>query len=242
MSAVQRPEHLLAATNNAHWCDLVCRLHGAPGRFMGSVWVSSGAVPPLYPNLVTTTDHPARNLAEVTRLVADAPGRTLAVKDSFGRLELAPLGFSLLFDAEWFWRPASPLLAPSSWPRLTSNTDLAAWEAAWRMADGRTALPDKPMFAPPLLLDDGVQLLARRESGGIVAGAIVYRSQDTAGISNVFSPPDTAQDDFAACVALVMALNPSAAIAGYDRPGFAAPFAGLGLRVAGPLRVWLKAA
>jgi hypothetical protein len=234
-----------AALNNAHWCDLICRLHGAPGRFTPSAWVTSGVAPPLYPNLVTTADHPGETRADITRLLAETTGRVLAVKDSFGTLDLAPLGFALLFDAEWFWRPASaaPLryaLGEAHWSVLGTVAGLAAWESAWRIADGASDLPDRPMFPPPLLREADVQFLARCEREDITAGAISYRWQETNGISNVFGPAATAQSDFAACLALVAERNPSADIVGYGQPGFSTTFAESGLVAAGPLRVWVK--
>lgn len=193
MNAERRAKAELAALNNAHWCDLICRLHGTPGQFAASAWINSGAVPPLYPNLVTTAaDGAADQHSEIDRLVAGANDRTIAVKDSFRSLDLGPLGFEPLFDAEWFWRRASSSPERSAgsganWAQLTTRDDLAAWEAAWRVADGHADAPDGPLFPPTLLDQRGVRVLARRHGDAIVAGAISYRRQHRVGITNFFS-------------------------------------------------------
>ncbi len=42
-----------AARNNAQWCDVVCRFHGAHTEFGADAWTSATRTPPLYPDAVT---------------------------------------------------------------------------------------------------------------------------------------------------------------------------------------------
>ncbi|HVK05471.1 MAG TPA: hypothetical protein VM490_18490, partial [Armatimonadaceae bacterium] len=100
-----------AVRNNALWCDAVCRAHGRPGEFReGVCWLNRRETPPFYPNVVTLTDAPevseeqtacVRSLAGSSEL----PGEW-AVKDSYHALDLAPLGFTVLFAGEWLYLPA----------------------------------------------------------------------------------------------------------------------------------------
>jgi hypothetical protein len=47
------PRAVAAAFNNAEWCDLVCRTHGAVTAFTAGAWVSETRSPPAYPDAVT---------------------------------------------------------------------------------------------------------------------------------------------------------------------------------------------
>lgn len=97
-----------AAENNAHWCDAICRAHGAPGKLHEHLWLSREPMPRFYPNVVTlSAEAPAAQLAAVRALVDAAQLGSFAVKDSFARLDLAPLGFRVLFAATWLWRDAA---------------------------------------------------------------------------------------------------------------------------------------
>ena len=135
-----RPEPKeLAAWNNAVWCDAVCRAHGRPGTVRKAVWATQHAVPPFFPNAVTLggAEASAAHAAAVQELIAARLPGAWAVKDSFCTLDLHRLGFSLLFEAEWVYRPVSrprpdDRLDGVQWVRVTEAEELAAWEAAWR--------------------------------------------------------------------------------------------------------------
>src|SRR5439155_18863923 len=94
-----------AVRNNALWCDTVCRTHGSPGEFLDGMWINRRPTPRFYPNAVTLSkdDKPSRHLARIHDLVdARIPGEW-GVKDSFCALDLAALGFRILFEADWVW-------------------------------------------------------------------------------------------------------------------------------------------
>ncbi|HEU4420982.1 MAG TPA: hypothetical protein VFR67_00395, partial [Pilimelia sp.] len=57
------PRAVLAARNNAEWCDLVCRTHGIDTELDHDAWVARRRSPPLYPDAVTLREHlPAGDL------------------------------------------------------------------------------------------------------------------------------------------------------------------------------------
>ncbi|MGW6708828.1 hypothetical protein ACWGDE_28610, partial [Streptomyces sp. NPDC054956] len=109
---------LLAADNNARWCEAVCRAHGLDVSLGEHLWTSPRRTPPYYPDAVTL--RPQVPEAEVlTWIDTDGPG--CSVKDSFADLDLAPDGFEVLFDAQWIHRPADApavLPAPADEPGL----------------------------------------------------------------------------------------------------------------------------
>lgn len=118
-----------AVMNNAQWCNTVCRAHAAPGHFAPSAWVNTNNAPPLYPNMVTTVaDDVANHLQTVKSLTEARPDFPHAVKDSFHKLDLEPLGFVQLFNAQWFAREPAPvpknlLRKASHWQHLSSEPD-----------------------------------------------------------------------------------------------------------------------
>ena len=139
-----------AVMNNALWCDAICRAHNAPGHFAPNAWVNTNNTPPLYPNMVTTTgDDLANQLNAVELLIEKRPDFPHAVKDSFSKLDLEPLGFMQLFNAQWFARapaqvPENLLGKASLWQRLSTGPELVAWEKAWREAGGHEDILETP--------------------------------------------------------------------------------------------------
>ncbi|WP_255603816.1 hypothetical protein [Oscillochloris sp. ZM17-4] len=97
------------AANNARWCDAICRAHGAPGELHEHLWLSRHPMPRFYPNVVTRSAEAgaAAQLAAVRELVDAGHLGSFAVKDSFARLDLVPLGSRVLFAATWLWRDES---------------------------------------------------------------------------------------------------------------------------------------
>jgi hypothetical protein len=87
-----------AARNNAELCALVADT----GTFAADAWTSPTRTPPLYADAVTLV--PGVDPEALLARVETGPG--CAVKDSYADLDLAPLGFHVLFDAQWICRPA----------------------------------------------------------------------------------------------------------------------------------------
>src|SRR3954469_13638689 len=86
-----------AAQNNAEWCDAFCRTYGILGHFARDAWSCAERTPQLYPDAVTLV-RGASGDALLARV--DASGGC-SIKDSFADLDLSPMGFEILFAAEW---------------------------------------------------------------------------------------------------------------------------------------------
>ena len=209
---------LQTARNNALWCDVVCRAHGCPGEFTPDIWVTRRTAPRYYPNAVTLTQTgSATQIEHIAALCrAGIPGEW-GVKDSFCTLELTPLGFRVLFEAQWIYRLAS-LPKPASggtgvrWGKVRTAAALAEWEEAWRgdAADGDA------IFLPALLDVTDVAVLAAHRGQQIVAGAIANRSDDVVGVSNIFLRASDGEVLRAGCVGAVMDAFPDLPLVGCE--------------------------
>ena len=230
-----------AAHNNAEWCDAVCRAHNAPGEFSDHLWLNRHETPPFYPNIVTLTPNAAETQTERIREFSKHFASGFAVKDSFATLDLVPLGFEILFSAEWLSRPPS-LPAPEghlggvAWRKIDSEVDLVAWEAAWNAGH------DQPVhvFEPSLLKNSDIGFFAAYNNQRIVAGGIANQTGDVVGISNIFTPKDAEQDFWASFVRLVAETFPGLALVGYERGAELKIAHSINFQSIGPLRVWAK--
>jgi len=239
-----------AAHNNALWCHAVCSAHDRPGELLDGIWVNRREVPLFYPNAVTFSeprDAPS-HLERIHALVeAGIPG-SWAVKDSFCSLELQPLGFHVLFEAAWFYRSTVPpahgraTATQPRWDRIREPSELARWETAWRgEASSEPRSPPARIFPPALLADQTIAVLAAYRDRQIVAGAIVNRTGDVAGLSNVFvreSDPDPDRC-WAGCVTAAMDVFPGLPLVGYQAEPRLARMRELGFEILRPLRVWM---
>lgn len=224
-----------AVTNNARWCDAVCRSHGYPGEFSDRVWISPRHCLPFYPNAITL----GPDVTAVEATAGQDPSRPYSVKDSFARLDPAPGGLTPLFDADWIAfvpAPGGPLSGGDlSWDAVTDPGELARWEAAW--ADGADVTG---LFRPELLADPACAILACRRDGALVGGATTYTTDGVTGILNVFKSGIAGGPLWAGAVRAVAALRPGLPIVGYERGEDLAAARRAGFRVLGPLRVWAR--
>jgi hypothetical protein len=238
----------LAARNNAIWCDTVCRAHGVPGEFLPTVWINLSTPPPYHSNLIVISDSGVRgkSLEHIRELIdLPLPGRWSA-KDSFFNLELATLGFDVLFEASWIWcDQALRDLGHSSsgiyWSRITSPAELARWESAW---EGNSRNPEaigKPaQFPSSLLKDRQVAFFAGTLGREVVAGGIANRTGNVIGLSNVFV---NSGDATAAWIGLVKTLQntfPALPLVGYERNHDLESALACGFEPIGSLRVWIR--
>jgi len=226
-----------AARNNAAWCDAVCSAHGAAGEHSDSHWLCRSALPPHHPNLVTLAPASEPALAAVRELERARPAASWAVKDSFATLALAPLGFRLLFSAEWIARP--PISRPSTrarWLRVETESALSAWEAAWGESRGRSRI-----FLPALLRRTDVAFLAALDGGGaIAAGVVANRTANAVGLSNAFAQGEEAASLRAACVEAASEAFPGLPLVGYESGPALAAYRALGFTSLGSLRIWAR--
>ena len=227
--------------NNAAWCDTVCRTHGRPGEFFDQIWISRLATPRFYPNAVTLTDAgAAEQLRHIRELAAAQIPGEWGVKDSFCALDLAPMGFHVLFDAHWFGgSPALPRagdrIPDTRWARIESASALADWESAW---GGDASAQPAHVFLPALLAEPDVAVIAGYQGQRIVAGAIGNRAADVVGLSNLFVPANDPGRFGAGCASAMIAAFPGLPVVGYaSGPELAAAIA-LGFQRLGPLRIW----
>lgn len=235
------------ARNNAIWCDTVCRTHGAPGEFRDSLWMNRHPVPPFYSNVVTVAEHgrTATYLECIEELLAlDLPD-PWSVKDSFHTLDLRALGFQAMFGATWLWRRPSPIVlrgtgAATRWHLVRSALELEQWETAWSGdAANRSSAKRSRLFLPELLDDPEIAFIAGCEGDMIVAGAIVNRTADVVGLSNVFVPSRSSAAFWAGCVATAQQRFPRLPLVGYGRGSSVARAEAVGFKPVHDLRVWI---
>jgi len=224
----------LAAHNNAAWCQALCRTHGCAGDFGLGGWASARRTPPYYPDAVTTD--PLATASELLARVDNSVG--CSVKDSFAALDLSAVGFEILFNAQWIYRPASlPLPAQLNpeheWRVVTTAADLEHWAHNAFGAEG----PDD-LFRMELLKDPAVRVLEYSEAWGCV----LYRTPDAVGVSNVFGPADKAVAIWAAVVHAAHEQFPGEPLVGYERGADLTAAGEYGFEEVGPLRVWMRQA
>jgi hypothetical protein len=233
------PETLSCVRNSVDWYDAIFHAHGLSGGIADGLWSSPDRPPPYYSNAVTVA--PANVGAQLAAL--RALGAVLSppwsVKDGFSLLDLEPLGFRPLFDAEWIWRavtvPPPRDTGDVAWRQVTTPAKLEAWEAAWR-ENGSPA--SSPVFVPRLLEDRSIAVLAGHRDDVLVAGCAANRSADAVGFSNYFTVDD---DDrvMAGAIGAVARFGADLAIVGYEAGEALARARRLGFRAVGPLRIWL---
>lgn len=213
-----------AALNNALWCASVVRSTGGTAHFGPSLWWSVEPPPRYYPravSLVRTLDEGAGQ--RLQRLAAGD-----AVKDSFAALE-AP-GFETLFEAVWYWRPASAPSTTAAAAAVGTEEELAAWVEGW---GGGPAI-----LVPALLEQPGVAVLALRDGAEPVpsAGCTLFTGAGLVGLSNLFGPLDR-QRRLIEEAALRAGPLP---LASYARDEECDALLAAGFRPLGPLRVLAK--
>lgn len=228
---------VLAARNNALWCDAVARSHGVSTTLDADAWTAATRTPPYYPDAVTLS--PTVGEYDVLARVDGSDG--CSVKDSWARLDLAPEDFARLVVGEWVWLdPATPTTdAGPGWRPVTSATGMAAWVHAW------ASDPDAEAILRPTLLDEpGVHVLARHagsaDDAPVVAGAIIHVTGEVAGIGNVFTLDGDAPGAWARAAAAARTVTDGLPLVGWEAGDSLAAALAAGAEQVGPLAVWLR--
>ena len=232
----------ICAANNADLYEAVFRAHGLEQHRNPFLWWSESPAPPYYSNMTTLDPDAVEFQHQAVKQLSSALDGPFAVKDGFCRLDLASLGFKLLFSASWTWADSGRAIGAtrshmaSTWQRVRDTDALLAWEEAWA-ADN---LSDRRVFPTAILDNPDIAFFGRASAGGFDAGCIVNRSPEAVGLSNFFAngvAAATAYQD-AANVAAVYADD--LPLVGYEHGDalHAAVLAGFG--PVGGLCVWLR--
>jgi hypothetical protein len=230
---------LLAARNNALWCEAVCAAHDRPGEFHEALWLNRFGTPRFYPDAVTLAGAVAAptQMRALSALI-DAP-RDVGwfVKDSFYCLDLRALGCEILFDASWILSdpsaPAIPVPAGVRWVAIDHAVALTDWERVWRGAGS-----DEEIFRPPLLADPDVRIMALECCGAMIGGGILNRGADVVGLTNLFGIDVDLAAVWRGLAELAATLFPGLPVVAYDRDDDLAAAVRAGFTRIGPLRVW----
>lgn len=221
----------LAVQNNAEWCDVVARSHGAETSFQDGSWTSATRTPPLYPDAVTLVAKPP--IAVLLSRVDYSPG--CSVKDSFATLDLSRSGFRLLLEGQWVVHPEPPRsMGEPSWRRAIEREELAAWAEGWR-GEGEPAY----FLRAELLAEDSVAVVGSFEDGLVASGAILNRSAGVVGISNLFSRK-AGQDPWRASLEAAASLFPGLPVVGWEPAENVSVAQAHGFESVGRLRVWIR--
>jgi hypothetical protein len=229
---------LLAARNNALWCDAVARSHGVSCTIDDGAWTASTRTPPYYPDAVTLS--PEIGEYDVLARVDDSDG--CSVKDSWSQLDLSMEDFARLVVGEWLWLdPSVPLTASPgpAWRRLTTPGELSAWVRAWASDPDAEAI-----LRPSLLQEPGVAFVAQHASDDpqapVVAGAIVNVTGAVAGLGNVFAADGDVERAWSAAATAAREVVGGLPLVGWEAGASVGAAEATGCERLGPLSVWLK--
>jgi len=166
--------------------------------------------------------------------MAHMRSRVGSVKDSFARLDLAPEGFRVLFDAHWIVH-RSPRPAPSAlhWAPVDTPHVLDDWTVQAGL---------EGIIRADLLTERTIRILAGRHSdrGPIVAGAIANATGRVVGVSNVFSEQPDARAVWQDVQGITAAAFPGRPIVGYEHGDDLAHALESGFSRLQSLRIWYR--
>lgn len=185
-----------AAANLAAWHDSSLRALGLRPRTTDQWWTCATPAPNIFYTAVSLRRErePGELHAELLVHLDDPAGTHLAVCDSFGALDLRPLGLAPRATLPWYARDPGPL--PDDPPTglevtlVQDPADLAVWEdAAVRAFGVRQPVAPSDIHHPAILDDPAMHVLAGRADGEIVAVAMAYRFASVVGVYGVGTLP-----------------------------------------------------
>lgn len=229
------------AKNNAQWCDWVLSGLGSPGRWVTDIWYHPDDVPPIYPHADTLTDNTEQQLKHIKQLVNYRDGKSIAVKDSWSKLNLTGLDFEIMFEAEWLLYASSRVSVPEhdlKIERISTAKDLQEFT---RCCNEAYNTPDVPLdvFSPALLDNPDIVFLAGKVNDKIAAGITCVQSHGVNGLNNLFAFHKEDELLMIREGMTVFPKTPACTYSGYDS---VADYVHLGFQPMGKLRVWSRPA
>jgi len=241
MTERSEPKAQLCASNNVDWYGAVLATHGLKGQAVDGVFCCSGRVPPYYSNAVAYRPMDANAQLKVIKALAAELDRPFTVNDGYARLDLAPLGFRVLFEAQWIWRDAAEMQsAPmrSSWQRVAGARELAQWQEAWRAFGSPT---DRPVFLSSLLENPSIAIFVAREEGKIIGVFAANRSVSVVGLSNFFAASGAdSLELLRSALDVLSGFAPGLPVVGYEHGEALEIARRAGFDTVGPLRIWIR--
>ncbi|MGA0600513.1 hypothetical protein ACO2Q3_07390 [Caulobacter sp. KR2-114] len=236
MSGEISPLWRLAAVNNAAWCVAMWQAHGLEAQRGLGMAMCRGTPPKYYPSAVTIDPNadPAPQAEWAARLLVEGPPGGHAIKDSFERLDLSAHGYGRLISGQWLHRPPqnAPPRPALDWRLVETADDLAAWSEAWSGGNPE----DSGVFAPALLGNPGIGVMAGWDGEAIVAGCVLAPTDSLIGLSNVFAAPGI--EGQAEAAAIAQAMFPDKGLVGYEHGAALEAALAAGFQTLGPLTVW----
>jgi ribosomal protein S18 acetylase RimI-like enzyme len=180
--------------NLVGWHD--CCVHALGGTSTAGTawWTRPAREPSIYFTAIQTRPSgpdPGTVLDPLAEHLRDRRALPEAVCASWADLDLAPFGLKVHSEGRWYARAAPDPLPSDDWPRglevvrVTTGTDLVAFE--WASESAFAGQPPEPgrVYAPALLADPAMAVLLGRVDGEPVAGAMAYRAGGVVGIYSV---------------------------------------------------------
>lgn len=237
-----------AAKNNAEWCQTVCHAHGIPGIQQEHLWYNSNPSPLFYPNVVTTTGKAGieSQMEVINQLLQSHLPGGWTVKDSFHCLDLRSMGFRILFEATWLFRPVQPIpprveSIPISISTIQTKPALQKWESAWKGNSSDRLNQPLNTFKPELLANPNVTILGGIYDLQVICGVIANRSSNIVSVSNLFaSTRDPLSFQRIACLQAVCKQFSKSAVVGYEQKHALPAYLSMGFEEIFPLRIWIK--
>lgn len=214
--------------NNIAWCQIVCNTHGIVGVSKENIWGLHSKAPKFYPELITSNK--CATIEEVKSFIED--GKVSSIKDSYANLDLALLGFDVLFEAEWLVH--APVLdfdpIQTNWRVVDTEKDLKKWTAVSELEN---------IIKSELLKEHNVKIYICETEDGTL-GFIANLSTGVVGISNVFPIGYEEEKLWKEIPKIISKEFPKRSLVGYEH-GSSLRVAKLsGWKAIGPLRVWIK--
>ena len=211
------------------WYEDLCALHGVGSTLVDGLWRALTPPPPLHSDAVVVEPTVTRE-----QVLGALDGRTHAgFKDSFSTIDLSHWRMEVLFAATWLYRPPDAeqsLAAQRNWTVITDVAGLTDW----------TSHHDTSGVLLPGLLDRAhFKVLAKYQSGQIVAGAVARLASGVVDVSNVYAIRGE-RVDWVELAHEINSLFPGRPMVGYERSDELSGAVEAGFIPVGDLRVWVR--